>query len=59
MKREKESEKDSDKEKTSQTTWYHEGSDELRLARYWIACYSIPRASERVVKGEVEETSNS
>ena len=27
-------------------TWYHEGSDELQLARYWIAQYSLPRLVE-------------
>ena len=31
---------------TSQT-WYHEGSEALRLARLWIADYSLPRAKDR------------
>lgn len=34
---------------TSQT-WYHEGSEALRLARLWIADYSLPRAKDRVDK---------
>ena len=29
-------------------TWYHEGSESLLKARYWIAEYSIPRAKERL-----------
>lgn len=32
---------------TSQT-WYHEGSEALRLARLWIADYSLPRARDRL-----------
>lgn len=32
---------------TSQT-WYHEGSEALRLARLWIADYSLPRAKDRL-----------
>lgn len=32
---------------TSQT-WYHEGSDALRIARLWIADYSLPRAKDRL-----------
>ncbi|KAK3587198.1 hypothetical protein CHS0354_016894 [Potamilus streckersoni] len=31
-------------------TWYHEGSENLKKARYWIAEYSIPRAKERIGK---------
>lgn len=26
-----------------EVTWYHQGSDELQIARYWIAQYSLPR----------------
>ncbi|XP_060071892.1 U4/U6 small nuclear ribonucleoprotein Prp4-like [Ylistrum balloti] len=29
-------------------TWYHEGSESLKEARYWIAQYSIPRAKKRL-----------
>lgn len=32
---------------TSQT-WYHEGSEALRIARLWIADYSLPRAKARL-----------
>jgi len=28
--------------------WYHEGPEELRVSREWIADYSIPRAKERL-----------
>lgn len=31
-----------------QETWYHEGPDSLRVARLWIAEYSLPRAKERL-----------
>ena len=30
----------------SDSTWYHEGPDSLRVAREWIAEFSIPRAKE-------------
>jgi U4/U6 small nuclear ribonucleoprotein PRP4 len=29
-------------------TWYHEGSSQLRSARFWIAKYSLPIAKQRV-----------
>jgi U4/U6 small nuclear ribonucleoprotein PRP4 len=32
----------------SDSTWYHEGPDSLRVAREWIAEFSIPRAKERI-----------
>ncbi|CAG9826850.1 unnamed protein product [Diabrotica balteata] len=35
-------------EKDQETTWYHEGPDSLRVARLWIAHYSLPRAKERL-----------
>ncbi|CAF4625042.1 unnamed protein product [Rotaria sp. Silwood1] len=37
-------------DKKEEVTWYHEGSDELQIARYWIAQYSLPRAKERIQK---------
>ena len=42
-------------DKTEQT-WYHEGPDALRVAREWIAQYSIPRAKQRLqrIKQEAE-----
>ncbi|XP_065916207.1 U4/U6 small nuclear ribonucleoprotein Prp4-like [Dysidea avara] len=35
--------------------WYHEGSQELYIARYWIAEYSLPRARTRIAKQKEEE----
>ncbi|KAH8266160.1 hypothetical protein KR038_007453 [Drosophila bunnanda] len=31
-----------------QATWYHEGPDTLRIARLWLADYSLPRAKDRL-----------
>ena len=48
---------DEDNEVRSEdTTWYHEGPDSLRVAREWIAQYSIPRDKERLkhLKAESE-----
>ena len=38
-----------DSDKTEQT-WYHEGPDSLRVAREWIANFSIPKAKARLEK---------
>lgn len=35
-------------QKEQETTWYHEGPDALRIARFWIAHYSLPRAKLRL-----------
>ncbi|KAF7283852.1 U4-U6 small nuclear riboprotein factor 60K isoform X1 [Rhynchophorus ferrugineus] len=35
-------------EKDQEQTWYHEGPDSLRIARMWIAEYSLPRAKQRL-----------
>ncbi|XP_057670934.1 U4/U6 small nuclear ribonucleoprotein Prp4 [Diorhabda carinulata] len=35
-------------EKDQETTWYHEGPESLRVARLWIAEYSLPRAKDRL-----------
>lgn len=35
-------------QKEQETTWYHEGPDALRVSRFWIATYSLPRAKERL-----------
>ncbi|KAJ8921763.1 hypothetical protein NQ315_008388 [Exocentrus adspersus] len=35
-------------EKDQETTWYHEGPESLRIARLWIAEYSLPRAKARL-----------
>lgn len=37
-------------QKEQETTWYHEGPETLRVARLWIARYSLPRAKERLEK---------
>ena len=34
----------------NEQTWYHEGPDSLRVAREWIAHFSIPRAKERLAR---------
>jgi len=39
-----------DARKQDESTWYHEGPDTLKVAREWIASYSIPRAKERIRK---------
>lgn len=35
-------------EKDQETTWYHEGPETLRIARLWVAEYSLPRAKARL-----------
>ncbi|XP_071490179.1 U4/U6 small nuclear ribonucleoprotein Prp4-like [Diadema antillarum] len=42
--REKAKEEQAEKE----TTWYHEGPESLKSARFWIAEYSLPRAAKRL-----------
>lgn len=39
-------------QKEQETTWYHEGPESLRIARFWIADYSLPRAKERLEKAK-------
>lgn len=39
-------------QKEQETTWYHEGPDALRVARLWIAGYSLPRAKQRLEKAK-------
>lgn len=34
--------------KEHEATWYHEGPESLRAARFWIANYSLPRARDRL-----------
>ena len=34
----------------NEQTWYHEGPDSLRVAREWIAQFSIPRAKGRLAR---------
>ncbi|XP_018324248.1 U4/U6 small nuclear ribonucleoprotein Prp4 [Agrilus planipennis] len=40
-------------EKDQETTWYHEGPETLRIARLWIAEYSLPRAKERLEEAKL------
>ncbi|CAB3380054.1 Hypothetical predicted protein [Cloeon dipterum] len=42
-----------DKDQEHQT-WYHEGPDSLRVARMWLAEYSLPRAKERLDKARIQ-----
>lgn len=35
-------------QKEQESTWYHEGPESLRKARFWIAHYSLPRAKLRL-----------
>merc|ERR1719481_496612 len=46
-----------DERKQDQSTWYHEGPESLRIAREWIAQYSIPKAKARLqrLKEEAEQ----
>uniref|UniRef100_A0A1A9WTI4 Pre-mRNA processing factor 4 (PRP4)-like domain-containing protein n=1 Tax=Glossina brevipalpis TaxID=37001 RepID=A0A1A9WTI4_9MUSC len=37
-------------QKEQESTWYHEGPETLRVARLWIADYSLPRAKCRLEK---------
>lgn len=41
-------------EKDQETTWYHEGPLSLKLARKWIALYSLPRAQVRLKAAKAE-----
>jgi len=43
-----------DKSEKVEQTWYHEGPDSLRVAREWIANFSIPKAKERLQKLKLE-----
>ncbi|XP_030385424.1 U4/U6 small nuclear ribonucleoprotein Prp4 [Scaptodrosophila lebanonensis] len=35
-------------QKEQEATWYHEGPETLRVARLWLASYSLPRARDRL-----------
>lgn len=35
-------------QREQEATWYHEGPETLRIARLWLADYSLPRARERL-----------
>ncbi|CAF4529348.1 unnamed protein product, partial [Rotaria socialis] len=40
--RKKEEHEKRSEDKKEEVTWYHEGPEELQIARYWIAQYSLP-----------------
>ena len=54
--RKKEDEKESLKVEKDQTetTWYHEGPESLKIARLWLAYYSLPRAKQRLSNVKLE-----
>lgn len=35
-------------QREQEATWYHEGPETLRIARLWLADYSLPRARDRL-----------
>ncbi|EDV40489.1 uncharacterized protein Dana_GF23908 [Drosophila ananassae] len=37
-------------QREQEATWYHEGPDTLRIARLWLADYSLPRARDRLMR---------
>ncbi|KAL1505929.1 hypothetical protein ABEB36_005377 [Hypothenemus hampei] len=39
-------------EQDQEQTWYHEGPESLRIARLWIAEYSLPRAKTRLAEAK-------
>lgn len=46
--------KSSNKEQDTNQTWFHEGSDHLRISRLWIAEYSLPRAKARLEEARAQ-----
>ncbi|KAG8191113.1 hypothetical protein JTE90_010037 [Oedothorax gibbosus] len=54
-KKQEEEEKEEIKEKLTETTWYHEGTENLLKARKWLASYSLPRAKERLAQAKKEK----
>uniref|UniRef100_A0ABI7XRI9 Pre-mRNA splicing tri-snRNP complex factor PRPF4 n=7 Tax=Boreoeutheria TaxID=1437010 RepID=A0ABI7XRI9_FELCA len=55
----KKTKKDDEKSKKSkeeyQQTWYHEGPNSLKVARLWIANYSLPRAMKRLEEARLHK----
>ncbi|KAH8322473.1 hypothetical protein KR074_000887 [Drosophila pseudoananassae] len=39
-------------QREQEATWYHEGPDTLRIARLWLADYSLPRARDRLIRAK-------
>ncbi|XP_042910804.1 U4/U6 small nuclear ribonucleoprotein Prp4 [Parasteatoda tepidariorum] len=54
-KQQEEEKKEEIKEKLTEKTWYHEGTQNLLKARQWIAAYSIPRAKERLAVARTDQ----
>ncbi|GFT82161.1 hypothetical protein TNCV_3910761 [Trichonephila clavipes] len=54
-KKEEEEEKEEIKEKLTETTWYHEGTENLLKARQWLAAYSLPKAKDRLKRTKKEK----
>lgn len=53
-KKQEEEEERMQQEKDQETTWYHEGSEALKISRMWIAKYSLPRAKARLEQARKE-----
>ncbi|XP_062131538.1 LOW QUALITY PROTEIN: U4/U6 small nuclear ribonucleoprotein Prp4 [Drosophila sulfurigaster albostrigata] len=51
-KKQSEEEERKTQQREQEATWYHEGPDTLRVARLWIADYSLPRARERLERAK-------
>ncbi|XP_076314876.1 U4-U6 small nuclear riboprotein factor 60K [Tachypleus tridentatus] len=58
-KKKEEDQKQEEKEKEEETTWYHEGPESLKVARLWLAKYSVPRAKERLQQAHLEAATDS
>ncbi|KAL7732408.1 hypothetical protein ACLKA6_004381 [Drosophila palustris] len=39
-------------QREQEATWYHEGPETLRIARLWLADYSLPRARDRLERAQ-------
>ncbi|KAK2567142.1 U4/U6 small nuclear ribonucleoprotein Prp4 [Acropora cervicornis] len=53
--RKEEEEKAKHEPELEEDVWYHEGPSELKVARLWIAKYSLPRACERLKQMRIEQ----
>lgn len=42
-------------QEVKEEVWYHEGDPELKIARLWMAKYSLPRASERLKQMRIKQ----
>ncbi|CAH3109932.1 unnamed protein product [Porites lobata] len=50
-----EDEKEKQEPELEEEVWYHEGSPELKVARLWIAKYSLPRSCERLKQMRIQQ----